>query len=99
MQTEIEAARGLVYHAAWLKDTHPGKLGAASSKAQAVCQRDGEPGSGEGGSDSWELGVFAGVGCGANVQGRAGDTIYEGTSEIQRTIIARELLGAPGKRV
>src|SRR5690242_8010047 len=34
MQTEIEAARGLVYQAAWLKDNHPTKLGAAASKAK-----------------------------------------------------------------
>ncbi len=46
MQTEIEAARGLVYHAAWLKDTHPGKLGASGVQGEAVCQRDGEPGGG-----------------------------------------------------
>src|SRR6202008_4115482 len=34
MQTEIEAARGLVYYAAWLKDNRPTKLGAAASKAK-----------------------------------------------------------------
>jgi alkylation response protein AidB-like acyl-CoA dehydrogenase len=33
MQTEIEAARGLVQYAAWLKDAHPGKMGASASKA------------------------------------------------------------------
>src|SRR5580692_2697506 len=33
MQTEIEAARGLVYHAAWLKDSG-GRMGAAASKAK-----------------------------------------------------------------
>src|SRR6266853_1979286 len=34
MQTEIEAARGLLYYAAWLKDAHPTKVGASSSKAK-----------------------------------------------------------------
>src|SRR5215467_13934023 len=34
MQTEIEAARGLTHYAAWMKDAHPTKLGAASSKAK-----------------------------------------------------------------
>src|SRR5258708_4040299 len=34
MQTEIEAARGLLYYAAWLKDTHPNKMGASASKAK-----------------------------------------------------------------
>jgi len=40
--TEIEAARGLTHHAAWLKDAHPTKVGASSSKGQALCQRNGE---------------------------------------------------------
>src|SRR6202158_6258482 len=34
MQTEIEAARSLLYQAAWLKDAHPTRLGAAASKAK-----------------------------------------------------------------
>ena len=34
MQTEIEAARGLVYHAAWLKDHQPGKLGVHEGSRQ-----------------------------------------------------------------
>src|SRR4029077_4660238 len=33
METEIEAARGLVHHAAWLKDSG-GRMGAAASKAK-----------------------------------------------------------------
>ena len=33
MQTEIEAARGLVHHAAWLKDSR-GRMGSAASKAK-----------------------------------------------------------------
>ena len=40
MQTEIEAARALVYYAAWLKDAHPTKAG-ASAEAK-LCQRDGQ---------------------------------------------------------
>jgi butyryl-CoA dehydrogenase len=97
MQTEIEAARGLVYHAAWLKDTHPGKLGAASSKAKLFS------------SEMVNRVVARAVQIhGSSGYSRESDvermyrdarviTIYEGTSEIQRTIIARELLGAPGK--
>src|SRR5207253_9616267 len=34
MQTEIEAARGLVHYAAWLKDAHPARVGASASKAK-----------------------------------------------------------------
>jgi alkylation response protein AidB-like acyl-CoA dehydrogenase len=92
MQTEIEAARGLVYHAAWLKDAHPGKLGAASSKAKLY---------------SSEM-VNRVVAKAVQIHGSVGYsretdvermyrdarviTIYEGTSEIQRMIIAREIL-------
>lgn len=93
MQTEIEAARGLVYHAAWLKDAHPTKVGASASKAKLYA------------SEMVNRVVYKAV----QVHGSSGYsretevermyrdarviTIYEGTSEIQRIIIARELLG------
>ena len=93
MQTEIEAARGLVYHAAWLKDAHPGKLGAASSKAKLYA------------SEMTNRVVYKAVQIhGSSGYSRETDvermyrdarvlSIYEGTSEIQRMIIARDLLG------
>jgi butyryl-CoA dehydrogenase len=93
MQTEIEAARGLTYYAAWLKDAHPTKLGAASSKAKlyasemvnrVVCKAVQVHGS-------------VGYSRETDVERMYRDarviTIYEGTSEVQRMIIARELLG------
>jgi len=98
MQTEIEAARGLVYHAAWIKDAHPTKVGASASKAKLYA------------SEMVNRVVYKAV----QVHGSAGYsretdvermyrdarviTIYEGTSEVQRMIIARELLGAPDKQ-
>ncbi len=98
MQTEIEAARGLVYYAAWLKDAHPTKTGASSSKAKLYAS---------------EM-VNRVVDKAVQVHGSAGYsretdvermyrdarviTIYEGTSEVQRMIIARDLLGAPEKQ-
>jgi butyryl-CoA dehydrogenase len=93
MQTEIEAARGLVYYAAWLKDTHPTKMGGSASKAKLYA------------SEMVNRVVYKAV----QVHGSVGYsqetdvermyrdarviTIYEGTSEVQRMIIARELLG------
>src|SRR5207249_286169 len=93
MQTEIEAARGLTHYAAWLKDAHPTKMGASVSKAKLYA------------SEMVNRVVYKAV----QVHGSAGYsretdvermyrdarviTIYEGTSEVQRMIIARELLG------
>jgi len=98
MQTEIEAARGLLYYAAWLKDAHPTKTGASASKAKLYA------------SEMVNRVVYKAVQAhGAVGYSRETDvermyrdarviTIYEGTSEVQRMIIARELLGAPDKQ-
>jgi butyryl-CoA dehydrogenase len=92
MQTEIEAARGLVYHAAWLKDHQPAKLGSAASKAKLYA------------SEMANRVVYKAVQIhGSSGYSRETDvermyrdarvvSIYEGTSEIQRMIIARDLL-------
>jgi butyryl-CoA dehydrogenase len=96
MQTEIEAARGLTHYAAWMKDAHPGKLGASASKAKLYA------------SEMVNRVVYRAV----QVHGSLGYsretevermyrdarviTIYEGTSEVQRMIIARDLLGKAG---
>src|SRR5712672_2134214 len=90
MQTEIEAARGLTYYAAWLKDS--GKLmGSAASKAKLYA------------SEMVNRVVYKAVQIHGSV-GYSRETdvermyrdarvvsIYEGTSEIQRLIIARDL--------
>ena len=93
MQTEIEAARGLTYYAAWLKDAHPTKVGASASKAKLYA------------SEMVNRVVYKAVQVHGSVgYSRETDvermyrdarviTIYEGTSEVQRMIIARELLG------
>jgi alkylation response protein AidB-like acyl-CoA dehydrogenase len=92
MQTEIEAARGLVYHAAWLKDTHPGKLGAASSKAKLFSSEMVNRVV----AKAVQIHGSSGYSRESDVERMYRDarviTIYEGTSEIQRTIIAREIL-------
>jgi len=91
MQTELEAARGLTYYAAWLKDS--GKpMGAAASKAKFYA------------SEMANRVVYKAVQIHGSVgYSRETDvermyrdarviTIYEGTSEVQRMIIARDLL-------
>jgi len=92
MQTEIEAARGLVYHAAWLKDTHPGKLGAAASKAKLYASEMVNRVV----AKAVQIHGSVGYSRETDVERMYRDarviTIYEGTSEIQRTIIAREIL-------
>jgi butyryl-CoA dehydrogenase len=98
MQTEIEAARGLTHYAAWLKDAHPTKVGASASKAKLYA------------SEMANRVVYKAVQVHGSVgYSRETDvermyrdarviTIYEGTSEVQRMIIARELLGESGKQ-
>lgn len=95
MQTEIEAARNLVYHAAWLKDTHPAKLGAAASKAKLYASEMVNRVV----AKAVQIHGSSGYSRETDVERMYRDarviTIYEGTSEIQRTIIARDLLGKP----
>jgi len=92
MHTEIEAARGLVYHAASVKDSG-GRMGSAASRAKLYA------------SEMANRVVYKAVQIhGSQGYSRESDVermyrdarvipIYEGTSEIQRTIIARDLLG------
>jgi butyryl-CoA dehydrogenase len=90
MQTEIEAARALVHHAAWLKDSG-GRMGSASSKAKLyaseMCNRVV--------AKAVQIHGAVGYSRETDVERMYRDarviTIYEGTSEIQRMIIARDL--------
>ncbi len=91
MQTEIEAARALVYYAAWLKDAGR-RMGSQASRAKLYA------------SEMVNRVVYKAV----QIHGSMGYSremdvermyrdarvvsIYEGTSEIQRMIIARDLL-------
>ncbi len=96
MQTEIEAARGLTYHAAWLRDQGAGRLGPYASRAKLYA------------SEMVNRVVYKAVQVHGSVgYSRESDvermyrdarviSIYEGTSEIQRMIIARDLLAPAG---
>jgi butyryl-CoA dehydrogenase len=92
MHTEIEAARALLYQAAFLKDSG-GKMGSAASRAKLYA------------SEMVNRVAYKAVQIhGSQGYSRESEveriyrdarviSIYEGTSEIQRTIIARDLLG------
>ncbi len=93
MQTEIEAARGLTHYAAWMRDAGAAGAGAAAARAKLYA------------SEMVNRVAYKAV----QVHGSSGYSrespvermyrdarvisIYEGTSEIQRMVIARDLLG------
>lgn len=97
MQTEIEAARGLLHYSAWLADAHPDKMGATSSKAKLYASEMVNRVV----AKAVQIHGSVGYSRETDVERMYRDarviSIYEGTSEIQRTIIARELLGT-GRR-
>jgi alkylation response protein AidB-like acyl-CoA dehydrogenase len=90
MQTEIEAARGLVYYAAWLKDSG-GRMGAAASKAKLYASEMANRVA----YKAVQIHGSVGYSRETDVERMYRDarvlSIYEGTSEIQRMIIARDL--------
>jgi butyryl-CoA dehydrogenase len=94
MQTEIEAARALVHHAAWMRDAGAPRVGPYASRAKLYA------------GEMVNRAVYKAVQIhGSLGYSRESDvermyrdarviTIYEGTSEIQRMIIARDLLSS-----
>ena len=91
MQTELEAARGLTYYAAWLKDSGK-QMGSAASKAKLYASEM----SNRVVYKAVQIHGSVGYSREADVERMYRDarviTIYEGTSEVQRMIIARDLL-------
>jgi butyryl-CoA dehydrogenase len=91
MHTEIEAARVLLYQAAFLKDSGA-KMGSASSRAKLYASEMVNRVA----AKAVQIHGSQGYSRESEVERMYRDarvlTIYEGTSEIQRTIIARDLL-------
>jgi len=91
MHTELEAARALVYQAAQLKETG-GKMGSAASRAKLYATEMANRVV----YKAVQIHGSLGYSRESEVERMYRDarvlTIYEGTSEIQRTIIARDLL-------
>jgi len=91
MQTEIEAARGLTYYAAWLKDS--GKsMGTAASKAKLYASEMANRVAYKAVQIHGSLGYSRETDVERMYRDARVITIYEGTSEVQRMIIARDLL-------
>src|SRR5215475_415552 len=91
MQTEVEAARGLVYYAAWLKDS--GKsMGSAASKAKLYASEMANRVAYKAVQIHGSLGYSRETDVERMYRDARVITIYEGTSEVQRMIIARDLL-------
>jgi butyryl-CoA dehydrogenase len=90
MQTEIEAARGLVQHAAWLKDSG-GRMGSAASKAKLYASEMANRVAAKAVQIHGSIGYSRETDVERIYRDARVMTIYEGTSEIQRVIIAREL--------
>ena len=96
MQTEIQAARGLVHHAAWLRDISQDSGG----KRAGPCASRAKLYAGEMVNrvvyKAVQIHGSMGYSRESDVERMYRDarviTIYEGTSEIQRMIIARDLL-------
>jgi len=98
MQTEIEAARALVWQAAWLRDTGPetklSRVGAYAARAKLYASEMVNRVA----YKAVQIHGSMGYSRESDVERMYRDarvlSIYEGTSEIQRMIIARDLLAA-----
>jgi butyryl-CoA dehydrogenase len=90
MQTEIEAARGLVHYAAWLKDSG-GRMGSAASKAKLYATEMANRVAAKAVQIHGSVGYSRETDVERIYRDARVMTIYEGTSEIQRVIIARDL--------
>jgi butyryl-CoA dehydrogenase len=97
METEIEAARALVHNAAWMRDTGSGRIGPHASRAKLYA---GEMVN-RVAYKAVQIHGSLGYSRESDVERMYRDarviTIYEGTSEIQRLIIARDLLRSPSE--
>ena len=92
MSTELDAARLLVYRAAWLKDTGRERISAESAKAKLFATEAAQRIVDRAVQLHGGLGVERGTVVERLYREVRAPRIYEGTSEIQRLVIARHLL-------
>ncbi len=104
MQTEIEAARMLTYHAAWLQDQGQSRglsplearVGPHASRAKLYASEMVNRVAYKAVQVHGSMGYSREMDVERMYRDARVITIYEGTSEIQRTVIARDLLGRSG---
>lgn len=96
MQTEIEAARALTHYAAWVRDHGGQRLGPHSSRAKLYASEMANRVV----AKAVQIHGSQGYSRESDVERYYRDarvlTIYEGSSEMQRTVIARDLLRRQG---
>jgi len=98
MHTEIEAARALVHNAAWMRDSGAGKTGAPASRAKLYAGEMVNRVAYKAVQIHGSLGYSRESAVERFYRDARAISIYEGTSEIQRLLIARDLLGAAPAR-
>jgi butyryl-CoA dehydrogenase len=98
METEIEAARGLTHYAAWLRDSGGQRLGPHSARAKLYASEMANRVAAKAVQIHGSLGYSRESDVERYYRDARVLTIYEGTSEMQRTVIARDLLRGAGGR-
>lgn len=94
MQTEIEAARALTYYAAWVRDSGKQALGPHSSRAKLYASEMANRVAYKAVQVHGSLGYSRESDVERYYRDARVMTIYEGSSEMQRIVIARDLLGS-----
>ncbi|HET8562746.1 MAG TPA: acyl-CoA dehydrogenase family protein, partial [Candidatus Binatia bacterium] len=95
MATELEAARLLVYQAAWANDSGAGDLKQKASMAKLFASEAAQRIIDQALQIHGAVGLIAGAVMERLYRDVRALRIYEGTSEIQKLIIARSLLEKP----
>jgi len=98
MQTEIEAARALTHYAAWVRDSGTQRLGPPSARAKLFASEMANRVAYKAVQIHGSLGYSRESDVERYYRDARVLTIYEGTSEMQRTVIARDLLRGAGGR-
>ncbi len=93
MATELEAERLLVYRAAWQGDTHHGRMSLEASMAKSFATEAAQHIVDAAVQIAGGQGVLLGHPVERLYRSVRALRIYEGTTDIQRLIVANELLG------